>query len=78
MRMIMHAYSVGLVQQLVLVFLFILEKLILDDPVFSLEDYQFLSTEEAFSRSMEKSAHYIKILREMENIAKLDGHYMDE
>lgn len=58
--------------------LVILEKLILDDPVFSLEDYQFLSTEEAFSRSMKMSAHYVKMLRDMESTAKLDRHYMEE
>ena len=40
---------------------FCLAELIVNDPVFSKEDYPFLSPEEAYDRSMQKSAHYLKI-----------------
>ena len=46
---------------ILLLFYFCLAELIVNDPVFSKEDYPFLSSEEAYDRSMQKSVHYLKI-----------------
>ena len=41
------------------------EKLMMDDPVFSLEDKYFLSREEAFDRAMEKSVHFVRLCKKL-------------
>ncbi len=41
------------------------DQLISDDPIFSLEDKYYLTTEEAFERAMEKSVHYVKLCKEL-------------
>lgn len=41
-------------------------QLVLDDPVFRLDDKYFLSREEAFDRAMEKSVHYVKMCKKLE------------
>ncbi len=39
-------------------------KLVLNEPVFKRDDLYFLSTEEAFDRSMEKSVRYIEMKKQ--------------
>ena len=41
------------------------DKLVTDDPVFSLKDKYFLTQEEAFDRAMEKSVHYVKMCKKL-------------
>lgn len=45
------------------------EKLVIEDPVFSLKDKYFLTREEAFERAMEKSIHCVRLSKKLQ----LDG-----
>ena len=40
-------------------------QLVVDDPVFRLDDKYFLTREEAFDRAMQKSVHYVKVTRDL-------------
>jgi acyl-CoA oxidase len=40
-------------------------QIVIDDPVFRLDDKYFLTREEAFDRVMQKSVHYVKITRDL-------------
>ena len=51
------------------------DQLVVDDPVFRLDDRYFLTTEEAFDRAMQKSVHYIKKARELK-LDQLDKRMM--
>ncbi len=42
------------------------DKLVCEDPVFSVEDKYFLTGEEAFEVAMKKSIHYIKKCKELD------------
>lgn len=42
-----------------------INKLVLNDPVFSQDDKHFLDREEAFDRSMEKSVHYVRMAKKL-------------
>ena len=40
-------------------------QLVVDDPVFRLDDKYFLTREEAFDRAMQKSVHYVQRCKEL-------------
>lgn len=40
-------------------------QLVVDDPVFRLDDKYFLTGEEAFDRAMQKSVHYVKVTKDL-------------
>ena len=46
-----------------------------EDPVFNLEDKYFLNREEAFDRAMEKSVHYIHLMKEL-NLQELEKNLL--
>ena len=46
-------------------------QLVVDDPVFRLDDKYFLTREEAFDRKMQKSVHYVKVTKDLMDL-KLD------
>ena len=41
------------------------DQLVVNDPVFRLDDKYFLTREEAFDRAMQKSVHYVKKARDL-------------
>ena len=41
------------------------DQLVVDDPVFRLDDKYFLTREEAFDRAMQKSVHYVKKAKDL-------------
>ena len=47
-------------------------ELIVNDPIFSKEDFPFLSPEEAYERSVQKSTRYVRIRK------KYDFDFFDE
>ena len=51
------------------------DKLVCEDPIFSLEDKFFLDREQAFDRAMEKSVHYIKKCKEL-NLQSLEKNLL--
>ena len=55
--------------------LYYADKLVCEDPVFSVEDKYFLSREEAFERAMQKSVHYIKKCKEL-NLQTLEKNIL--
>ena len=45
------------------------------DPVFRADDHYFLSREKTFDRVMEKSAHFVKRLKELNITDEVDRAY---
>lgn len=43
--------------------MFLAESLVKKDPVFSKDDFLFLNREESYSRSLQKGAHYLQLLK---------------
>ena len=60
---------------LFLSFSVLVEKLVLEDPVFRQDNRYFLTTEEAFDSAMKKSAHYVEVTRKLGIKSAPDLHY---